>query len=171
MASRHKLPLLLSGDDLASLEAFVRERGRTVDQCHEWVQAHGYTLHRSAVGTWKREFDATDKFEAAADVARGFLAAQASDPVGMAQATVTKAQQLVFEGLLKMELDGELNVADLKSISVAVKNTMTSQLDADELRGRQKAAVAEANKLAKAGGSGEAVAAKVRELLGIKEAA
>ena len=52
------------GPDLEALREFARDPARTVDDCHDWLGAKGYVLSRSAVGTWKKEFNATDQFTA-----------------------------------------------------------------------------------------------------------
>ena len=80
MPQHFKVHELLSRVELDQLEAFAREPGRTVDECHEWLQAHGFTLSRSAVGSWKREFLLTDSFRASGAAARSSVRTRASAP-------------------------------------------------------------------------------------------
>jgi hypothetical protein len=78
--SQHfKVHELLSREELDKLEAFAREPGRTVDECHEWLQAHGFTLSRSAVGAVEAAFDASDKFRASNETARALVDAAKSE--------------------------------------------------------------------------------------------
>jgi hypothetical protein len=99
----------LSPEDLAGLEAFARERVRSIDDCHEWLQAHGYTqISRSSVGRWKKSFHMNDRFAAASDLARELMEAKknaggAGGSVDIADGANLKLHQLLFDKLLEIE--------------------------------------------------------------------
>lgn len=172
MSRHHKVRELLGRDELDELETFAREPARTVDECHDWLLAKGYTISRGAVGNWKREFDATDKFRASNEVARALVdTAKTGGTVALADAANLKLGQLIFEAMLKAQNDEDVSTKDLWALSMAVKNVVQGQRHVEQLRKDVAAAIAEAEKDAKAGGSAEGVVSKVRQILGIKDAA
>jgi hypothetical protein len=173
MARHHKVHELLSREELDELESFAREPARTIDQCHDWLQAHGFTLSRGAVHNWKREFDVEDKFRASNEVARVLLdAAKGKDVVAISDAATLQLSQMLFEQLLKLQGDGEVTTKDLWGVSMALNNVVRSKQRVEQLQvemaERHRQAIEEAEKTAKAGGGGAAVVSKVREILGIK---
>jgi Protein of unknown function (DUF3486) len=172
MAARFKVHELLSREELDNLEAFCREPGRTVDEAHNWVMGLGYTLSRNAVWNWKKEFDATDKFRASNDVARSLVeAAKSGGTVAISDAATLQLSQMIFEQMLAMQSGEEVATKDLWAMSMALKNTISGARHVEKLRSEVASALAEASKEAKAGGSAEAVVNKVRQILGIKDAA
>lgn len=157
-----------SREELEELKAFAREPARTVDACHEWLLAKGYTLSRSAVGAWKRKFLADDRYAASAETAKVVIeAAKSGGVVSVSDAVTLQMQHMIFEQLLSMQEDGTVTAKDLRSLSTASRNAIAGKLVLEELRTKQAEAIAEAEKEAKAGGSAEAVVSKVREILGI----
>ena len=173
MAHHFKVRELLEKAELAELEQFTREKpARTVDECHEWLQARGCTLSRAAVHRWKRHFDTEDKFRASSEVARTLMeAAKGKDAVSISDAATLQLSQLLFEQFLRLQQVGEVETKELFGASMALKNLISGQRHMqklhDEVKERQQKAVAEAEKVAKAGGGNEAVIGKVREILGI----
>ena len=154
--------------ELESLQEFARDPARTVDDCHEWLQAKGYTLSRSAVGTWKKEFNASDAYRASNEVAVGMMAAVAEGgAVSLTDAATLQVGQMVFEQMLRVQQSGQMETKELLNLSAALKNTITAKRHVEMLKEQIKGALVEAEKEAKAGGSAEAVVSKVREILGI----
>lgn len=174
MGQRLQVHKLLNAEQLAELEAWSREPGRTIDQTHEFLLAKGFTLSRTAVANWKEQFDGEDKIRRAAAISHGFLAAgKESGATDIASASLLRFQQMVFEHLVGST---DADAGDLMRLSIALKTAVQAGQHIEELQAeyarKNKAAADEAAKLAKAGGSGEAVVAKVREILGIdREAA
>lgn len=169
MARHHKVHELLSRQELDDLEAFTREPGRTVDECHEWLQAHGFTLSRGAVGNWKQTFDLEDKVRRAARVSREYLdVAREAGAAEIASASLLKFQQILFEHLLGAD---EADAGELLKLSVSLKTAVEAGRHIEKLRdeydARQRKALDAAEKVAKAGGDGAKVIEKVREILGI----
>ena len=168
MARHHKVHELLSRDELDAFEAFAREPARTVDECHEWLEAHGFQISRGAVGNWKREFDATDKFRASNEVARALVdAAKAGGTVAVSDAANLKLSQMVFEQLLKLQNDDDVSTKELWALSMAVKNVVQGQRHVEKLKEEVAAAIATADRKAKTGATAGDVVATIKQALGI----
>lgn len=170
MARHHKVHELLSREELDELETFAREPGRTIDECHEWLQARGFTLSRGAVGNWKQDFSLKDQIRRASEVSRSYLdVAKQAGAAEIASASLLKFQQILFEHLLGAD---DADAGELMKLSISLKTAVQAGLHVEELRkeydARQRQAVEEAEKAAKGGASGEAVIGKVREILGIR---
>jgi hypothetical protein len=166
----------LSRAELDELESFAREPGRTVDECYDWMLAHGFTLSRAAVGTWKQRFTLTDRFGAANGMARALMdAAKAGGTVAISDAATLQLSQMVFEQLSAMQsgVNGkpaQIDTKELMIASMALKNLITGKRHIEKLKTEIGEALKEAEKLAAKGGeggSGQAVVNKVREILGI----
>lgn len=172
MSRPHKVHELLDRKELDELESFVRNKpGCTVDQAHDWLLSAGYTISRGAVHNWKRQFDAEDEVRRAAEVSRAYL--DLGKEVGaadVAQASLQKFQQILFAHLLDK---GAGDAGELMKLSISLKTAVQAGRHIEKLReeydARQNKAVEEAEKVAKTGGSGEAVARKMRELLGLNK--
>jgi hypothetical protein len=174
MSHPHKVHELLSRAELDDLEAFAREPGRTIDECHEWLQAHGFTLSRGAVHNWKRKFDEqalAERMSGAGSLAQAFLSA-AKDGGGLAvpDAALLQIAQQVFEA----GASGAASPDDLNKMALTMQRLTLSKSRLEKTRGdleaRQRKALEAGEQTAKAGGSGEAVLTKVREILGIATA-
>lgn len=141
MASHFKVHELLGLEELNALEAFAREPGRTVDECWEWMQAKGYTLSRSAVGTWKKEFDSilmTERFSRAGELAMAInQSAAASGAVGIADAAMKQLTQVVFEQAVKLQSEGEIEPLDIVRWSAALKSLTGTKKDVEQLLGEK----------------------------------
>jgi hypothetical protein len=172
MPQPHKVHELLSREELDELEKFAREPARSVDQCWDWMQAHGFTIGRSSVHRWLRTFLATDRFAASNDVARSLVdAAKAGGTVAISDAATLQLSQMLFEQLLRLQSDEQVDTKELWACSMALKNVVQGKRHVEKLKTEVAEALALAEKDAKAGGSAEAVVSKVREILGIKAAA
>jgi hypothetical protein len=165
----------LPREDVEALESFSREKRRTVDECHEWLLARGYTISRSAVGNWKMAFEkqlvaerSGRSIELAKALKESLSAGEFSD---VADAAVMQLTQVVFEQAVMLEAGGAIDAEQVELMTRSMKNLagtkgqLTKLLE--EQRRRQKEAVEEASKVAQSGGSGDAVVEKVRQILGI----
>lgn len=172
MPRHFKVHELLDRAELDQLEEFAREPGRTVDKCHEWLLAKGYTIGRTAVMAWKRDFLQRDVFKAASEVSRATLeAAREGGTATIADAAGLQIGQMIFEAMLRGQESDNFDPKDLLLLSAGLKNVITGSRHLEKLkaetRQQQERAVAEAQKVANAGGSNDAVVSKVREILGI----
>lgn len=169
MPSHFKVHELLSRDELDQLEAFAREPGRTVDECWMWMTVdHEFNVSRGAVGNWLREFLVTDKFRASNETARALVdAAKSGGTVAISDAGMLQLSQMLFEQMLRMQSDGQVETKELWAVSMALKNVVQGKRHVEKLREEMAVAIAEAEKEAKGGASGEAVVEKVRMLLGM----
>jgi hypothetical protein len=174
MAQHPKIHQLLESAELEAFEEFARERrDRTVTQCHDWLLAKGYRVARSSVGRWFKAFKAEDAMRASAEVAKQVMAAvaQGKGAAEIADAANLTLAQTLFEQALKLQRTKKVETKELRTLSVALKNavgTTRSVAQAiEEAKRRQVEAVAEAEKAAKAGGSGELVVQRIREVFGL----
>ena len=173
---RHlKVNDLLTERELEDLRVFAREPSRTIDQIHQRLLEQGYTLSRSAVWTWKQKLDQElmeERLRRSGDFARSLVkAAESSDAVSVADAALLQLSQVVFEQSARLEEDGQVDPNVVVTWTRALKNLVGSKGGVEELKRQQRAALVEAEKTAKAGGSGDAVVAKMREILGITDPA
>lgn len=177
MSSHFKVhEVIKDSAELAELESYAREPGRTIDEIHEWLLARGYTLSRTAVGNWKRKLDEIvmqERFSRSGELARAMQSAIDRGGIeAVAEGATKQMTQVVFEQVLKLEQDGEVDPLDVQRWSLALKRLIGSKREIEDLKERyeskQAAAVAEAEKVAAAGGDGRSVVDKVRELLGMK---
>lgn len=133
MATPFKVHELLKdhGEDLAELETFARDPGRTIDECHTWLLAKGYVLSRSAVGTWKQSFDAQvmqERFSRSSELARAIKGAvSGGDFEAVADAAAMQLTQVVFEQAAKLEQDGELDPLDVQRMTRSLANLVGSK--------------------------------------------
>jgi mannose-6-phosphate isomerase class I len=173
VAQHFKIHKDLQADELAKLEEFARKPGRTIDECKHWLEAQGFIVSRSAVARWKDAFDQEDGFKASAELARGLMdvAAAGKGATDLIEAANLKLGQVVFEQLGKMHASGEVDAMEVRALSTAMRNSLATTHGVEQVRREMKAneekAMAEAEKAAKQGASGEAVARKMRELLGL----
>jgi hypothetical protein len=173
VSSPHRVHKLLSRDELDQLEAFARERVRSVKSVHEWLLAHGFRMSPSAARNWRRQFYAEDKVRRAAEVSRQYLdVAKEAGADQIAAASLQRFQTLLFDYLLKAD---DADAGELRKLALSLNTSVQAGRHIEELRkeyeARQRRAIEEAAKAAKSGGSGEAVVQKMREILGIKDAA
>lgn len=128
MGQRFKVEELLSLPEMEELRTFAREPGRTIDECHEWMQARGYTLSRDAVYNWKRKFDEEqmrDRMSRSGEFARAMkeaLSGKSFDDV--ADAAVVGLTQIVFEDVTKMQAEGDVDPDRVASMSKSLKTLM-----------------------------------------------
>ncbi len=166
MPLHHKVEELLSPDELEALRAFISEKNgtRTIDEVHEWVQAKGYTIGRTAVGNWLQKFREqlmVERMQAGGGLARAMLE-QGKNAKEMTDAALLGITQKVFEALSSGE---EVDADSLNKLALTMQRTTLAGKRAEE---RAKLAVAEAEKVVEAGGDGRSVVDKVREVLGMK---
>ena len=178
MPRHFKVHELLTERQLEDLRAFAREPGRTIDEIHQKLLEEGFTLSRGAVGNWKQSFDEEllqERFRRSGDFARNVVAVAKEGAVAVSDAALLQLTQVLFEQTAKLDADGRIDSAELVNLSRALKNAVGTKQGIEdlrqEMRQREVQALAEAEKTAKTGGSGEAVVQKMREILGIKEAA
>lgn len=175
--SRHfKVHDLLNARELEDLNVLARDRSKTIDDLHEWLLAKGYTLSRGAVGNWKQSFDEEllqERFRRSGDFARSVVEVAKQGAVAVSDAALLQLTQVLFEQTAKLDGDGKLDPGELLQLSMALKTAVGTKQGIEklrvEMRQREAEALAEAQKTAKAGGSGEAVVNKMREILGIKD--
>jgi hypothetical protein len=158
--------------EMDAFEAFVRnDPACTVDKAHEWLLAKGYRISRGAVGNWLSDFKSADEVRRAAETSKAFLdLGKEAGVTGVAEATLQRFQQLLFAHLMDK---GAADAGEFRKLATAMNAAVQSGRHIEKLReevaSRQQQAVEEAEKVAKGGGSGEAVANKMRELLGLKK--
>lgn len=162
-------------EDREAFEQHARDLGRTIDECHDWLQTRGYVISRSAVGTWKQWFDGqlmAERMTGSGKLAKAFLdAAKSGDGLSIPDAAVLQISQLIFEAGARASAGGDVKTDELKDMSLALQRLMLAKARLEATRSefiqRQKAAIAEAEKTVKTGATGEQVVNRMRELLGL----
>lgn len=175
MATRLKVEELLKGEELEQLRAFTRERVRTIDEVHEWLQAHGYTCSRGAAYSWKLKDDQerqAERMSGSGSLARVFMDAARSDGgLQIPDAAVLQVAQMVFERGAEMAANGEATPDDLNKMALAMQRLMLAKARLEATRtefvDREKKALEAAEHAVREGKSGTDVVSKVREILGI----
>lgn len=175
--SRHfKVHELLDERELEDLRAYAREPARTIDEVHTWLLERGYTLSRGAVHNWKQANDEElirERMSGAGSLAKAFMEA-AKDTGGLAvpDAAVLQVAQMVFEAGTAM--GGKATPGDLNKMALTLQRLMLAKSRLEQTRSefedREREALAEAGKVASAGGDGKSVLEKVEEILGVKKA-
>ncbi len=149
---------------LRDLEAFAT-RGRTVDEVHEWLQAKGFTLGRTAVWTWLDSFRLEDSTRRASEVSTAYLQAAAdTDDTAVAAATLKKFQELVFDFVVRQD---QADAGDLLKIAVAMRQGLGSQKAISDLKAKQAEAIKAAEAAVTTGASAGDVVATIKKALGI----
>lgn len=173
MAKPFKVDELLSRGELDAMEDWLRERRRTVDETHEYVQALGYTISRRATAYWLSEWREREQMarirESSGAAARLARAIEESSPGDLTGAAAQQLSQRIFETLVAAE--EALGPGDLMKLGVALKGGAASELAAQKVRieerKRQQEAVKEASKVAAKGGDASAVLDTIKQALGI----
>lgn len=175
MARHFKIDDVLAEEHREMFRELLRQPAMTIDGLCEWLGAKGYRISRSAVGGYRQNFNKVlEDVRRSSEMAGAFVEmAKKSGGAELAGASLSRFQQLLMEKLMSLssEEDG-IDAGELMKLSIALKTAVGAQRGIEELRmefaKKQKEAVAEAEKMARAGGSTTDVVSKVREILGIK---
>lgn len=169
MPLHHKVEVELTPAELDELGKWIRDANgtRTTDEVHEWVQAKGYTIGRTAVANWLLKFRQemqAERMSGSGALAKAMLtqARESDGAKAVTDATLLAITQRIFETLSSGE---EVTANDLNMMALTMQRTTLAAKRAEE---REKLVVVEATKVVEAGGDGRAVVDKVREVLGIK---
>lgn len=178
-AERLKVDVILKEADRPAYESLLADAGTTGADAIAWLRARGYRVGSCAVLNHRRNFNRmvrevrqTARFaDALADLARRH------GTIVMSDLTLTRLQQLVMQRLMREpqaatdEKEEVLGMEELGELSKMVKDAVGSRRHVEAMRSdddrRRREAAAEAQKAAKGGASGQAVADRVREILGI----
>lgn len=175
----YKVEELLTAEELTGLRAWLREKRRTVDQTHEWLQARGYTLSRSAVGAWlqkERSEEAAEAMRMSSSVARALIdAARDEGSVGVQDAAILQLGHAVVEKLTDLQAGGELPTRDIAQLALSMQRLTYSKRQVEtvrakireEMQAEQAAALAKAEASVPKDASPADVFREARKLLGI----
>lgn len=171
LPNHFKVHELLSPAELAELEAFAREPGRTVDECHDWLLERSFALSRGAVGNWLADFrerTAVDRMRAGGGLAAAVMAAaKVSGGLAVHDAAILQVGQAIFERTTM----GDVDTDELNKMSLALQRLSLSKKRVEEVRDeyikREREAVDAAEAAVKAGGDARSVVDKVRTVLGL----
>jgi hypothetical protein len=158
---------LLTPEDLAALEQFVRDKNsaRTTDECHEWVLAKGYRISRTAVWNWLDSFRLEEKTRRASEISGAYLKAAAdTDPTAVASAALRKFQELILEYTMRAD---EADAGELMKLAIAMKTGVNTQQVIADLKAKQAQAVKAAEAQVKTGASAGDVVATIKKALAI----
>jgi hypothetical protein len=145
MSLQYKVETLLSRQELDQFEAFCREPGRKVDEAHEWMLGHGYTLSRSATHNWLADFKERETLArlrsadgSTARIAEALEAAEDGSPGTVVKAAMRVFQRQLFDLLASPE--HELSSKDVLSFSRAFQALAGAERIVEELKGKFEAA-------------------------------
>jgi hypothetical protein len=131
MANHFKIHELLNASELEELEAFAREPGRTYDEIHEWLQARGFTVSRTAAGNWKREFDQrvmAERFSRSSGLAAAINGAISKEGIeAVAKGASKQLMQVIFEQSSMLEQDGKVDPLDVQRWTRSLNNLVESE--------------------------------------------
>ena len=173
-----KVDAMLSDADRPAYEALLRDPKVTVVAARAWLRARGYPIGVRAIARHRRDFAKTiSQLRETARFANALGAlARTHGTTFLSDATLTRLQQLVMERLMQAgrKKGGKRQTIDTKELgelSKIVKDAVGTRkhveaMRSDFERSRHRAASA-AGEVARAGGNGQAVADRVREILGI----
>lgn len=179
MSLPFKVEELLPADDLGELRKFCAEKRRTIDQVHEWLLARGYTLSRSAVGTWvakERSEAAAEAMRQSSSVARALMeAAKSEGSVGVQDAAILQLGHAVIEKLTDLQATGEISPEDIGTLSLSLQRLTYSKRQVENIReqvreqmkAEQAAALAEVEKSVPKDATPADAIREARRLLGI----
>ena len=137
MSQHFKVHDLLSRAELDELEAFAREPGRTIDECHEWLQAHGFTISRTAVFRWFRNFRSEDRFRTSQELAKNLVeTAKREGTIAVNDANTLLLSSMLQNKLLQLESQEDAPTKELWGVSMALKNVVATKTEVEEQKGR-----------------------------------
>lgn len=165
MARKLRVLELVPRPELDQLEAFAREKSRTVDEIHDWLLSRGYTMARNAAWNWKTIFEAEDATRRASEISTAYLeAAGQTDQTSVARAALRKFQELVLDYTMSAT---DADAGELMKLAGAMKMGMNTQQIIVELQEKQTEAVKAAEQQVKTGTSAGDVVATIKKALGI----
>jgi hypothetical protein len=165
-------------EDREAFEAFARVPARTVDECQQWLEARGYVVHRSTVGTWKKEFTArcmAERLAGSSGLAAALKTAVTGDFDDVSASAKMVLTNVVLEQVTQLQAEGQLDPLDVQRWTRSLANLVGTEekqrkLLAEqraEYEAKQAAAVAAAEAEAKGGAGGEAVVSVIKKAFGL----
>jgi hypothetical protein len=181
-ASRLKVDVILREEDRAAYEELLKHPATTAAAAHAWLRQRGYDVGETAVRKHRRYF--TGCLTSVRQSARFADAlGKLSDKHGggyLSEVTLTRVQQVVMQKLFEVcgshkdEEEQDRRIIDtdeLRKMADIVTGAAVTRQKVEAMRlefaRRVREAVEAANKSAKQGDSGTAVADRVREMLGL----
>jgi hypothetical protein len=139
------------------------------------IQSTGEKISRNAAWNWKTGFEARlmeERFSRSSELATAIKGAVNKGSFGdVADAAVMQLTQVVFEQASQLEAGGEIDPLDVQRMTRSLRNLVGSKSELEQYKTLATTALKTGEQMARTGASGEAVVNKVREILGIKEAA
>lgn len=118
--------LIADAAELAELEEFARQPGRTIDEVHEWLAARGYTMGRGSVGRWMASFREQllrERFSRSSELAKAITGAvKGGEFSEVADAAAMQLTQVVFEQAARLESDGQIDPLDVQRMTRSLAN-------------------------------------------------
>lgn len=125
-------------EDREAFEAFARDPGRTIAECHEWLQARGYVVSRNAVWRWLGDYRTQLQIEKTTGASRMATAlmetAKQSGGLGIADAAVQQIGQLLFEAAASRSMDDQIDPKDLSTMALSLRHLMSAKASLEETR-------------------------------------
>src|SRR4051812_30447551 len=123
MSLPFKVHELLSGDELAELERFAREPGRTIDEGHQWLTEppRSFNVSRGAVGNWMKAFRdqlLKERFSVAGELAKTIQTAVTTDNFeAMAGAASRQLATVILEQVSRLQSEESIDPLELQRMT------------------------------------------------------
>jgi hypothetical protein len=170
-----KIDRILSPADSEEYEQFLSDRRHTLDDAEAWLKARGYKVCRRATDTHRRRF--REKMKSVRDSARlatAMTGAAAAEPKGRLTFTdgmMTRSEQVLMEQLVNINEKERVDPDELKSLSGSVASMISTRERYEAVHARFEArnrkALREGQRLARAGAPGRDVVARMQEIMGV----
>jgi hypothetical protein len=168
-----KVERVLNPQDLAEYHALLKDARTTLADAQSWLKARGYhDIGGGAVWAHRRRFRLT-----LIEARKSALAAEAiadaligKDPATMTRGAQSRAEQVLFEQLMRLNANGEIDPKRLtemfRSVGEAVASRETVESMRRQFEAEKRDAARNADQLARRGASGKEIAERVKDILG-----
>lgn len=161
----------LSPTDVDDYQAMLRQPATTIDNLLDWLDERGFSVSRGAVWKHRRNFDEqTESLRRSAEMARAFVDVAKTESIeSISDAALFRMSQVLMEQSMQLDAEGDLNPKDLVNMTKAIRNLIGGKREVEDLRDRQREALAQAEQVAASGASGGDVVETIKRALGITQ--
>ena len=168
-----KIESLLSPEHAKEYEALLADRRTTAKTASAWLTDRGYDIGARSLATHRRRFlDTLDRVRHSAQIAGAIVdIAREKGQIVIGDAMLTRCEQVLFEQLMRLQEDEEIDSKTLselcKSVSSAMGSRKTMEAIRSEFEEQKRKAARAAEDAVKRGATGQEVVDRVKEILGV----
>lgn len=176
MSRKYKVDELLAElttDEVEQYRSLLRQPASTIDDLLAWFGERGLRVSRGAVWKHRRHFDEqAASLRRSAEMARAFVDVARTESVeSISDAALFRLSQVLMEQAMRLDAEGDLDPKDLERLTRSIRHLIGGKREVEDLRRRQREAVAEAQRLAEAGAGAGDVVETIKQALGISRPA